>query len=337
MSLVNGLAEEGPLELSLPHQSLGDQYIRIISNVVRGLTDISRLNLRDNRLTDVGVRDIVEAICSSAYQGVRVLDISENKLDKSSAQSLCTFLRSASCSLKELLISKANMNEKETTVIMEAMGHNRSVTFLDFSDNAIGGSFEKMQTSSILTGGCGIAQALDCNTTLRRIDLQWNCLGAKSGILLGNALENNHTLEWLNVSYNAIGDRGAQAIGQALLVNCGLVNLDLSYNEISARGVLVIAQGLEKNDRLEILSLNNLSHIGFNGGRMLVRSMNSWTLRRTIGLSGCSMESRKSENNLFDPLYATGRYSLDCSDPYQKAVAYELLRISSIRPGYTIK
>jgi len=64
---------EGGVELSLPHQSLGDTYIELISEVVKDLPGVTRLDLRDNRLTDVGVQEIVEAICSmDGHRGIQV-------------------------------------------------------------------------------------------------------------------------------------------------------------------------------------------------------------------------------------------------------------------------
>lgn len=61
------------------------------------------------------------------------------------------------------------------------MQHNSTVRYLDFSSNAIGGGYEKTQRMScgFATGGASIALALDVNSTLQRIDLQWNLLGAK--------------------------------------------------------------------------------------------------------------------------------------------------------------
>lgn len=61
------------VELSLPHQSLGDTYIELISDVLKDLPNVVRLDLRDNRLTDVGVQEIVQAICSiDGHRGVEV-------------------------------------------------------------------------------------------------------------------------------------------------------------------------------------------------------------------------------------------------------------------------
>ena len=63
----------GGVELSLPHQSLGNTYIELISEVMRDLPSVTRLDLRDNRLTDVGVQDIVEAICTvDSKRGIQV-------------------------------------------------------------------------------------------------------------------------------------------------------------------------------------------------------------------------------------------------------------------------
>jgi hypothetical protein len=52
----------------------------------------------------------------------------------------------------------ADMDDGETTIFMEAMRVNSSITVLDFSNNLIGGMHEKLQCGAI-TGGKAIAQA----------------------------------------------------------------------------------------------------------------------------------------------------------------------------------
>lgn len=47
--------------------------------------------------------------------------------------------------------------------------------------------------------------------------------------------------------------------------------------------------------------------IGFDGGRTLVRSLNYWTLSRTLGLKHCMLESRARIGDCFDPLHPTGK------------------------------
>ena len=67
------------------------------------------------------------------------------------------------------------------------MQFNHSVRYLDFSDNAIGGGYEKTQRlpGGPTTGGASISIALGVNSTLRRIDLQWNLLGSKVSVSSG--------------------------------------------------------------------------------------------------------------------------------------------------------
>lgn len=72
MALTKTVVQGVEVELSLPHQSLSDTYIKLISEVLEDLPKITRLNLRDNRLTDVAVQRIVGAICSSMRGSVDI-------------------------------------------------------------------------------------------------------------------------------------------------------------------------------------------------------------------------------------------------------------------------
>ncbi|CAM9481373.1 unnamed protein product, partial [Chrysoparadoxa australica] len=323
-------------EIKRPNQSLGDGYIHLISEVLGTLKNLTAINLADNRLTDTGIQDVVKAIATESGRGILALNLSENKLDSVSAEALGDYLNSSSCSLQELYLAKADMDDCETHIFMKALERNKSITVLDFSNNTIGGVYEKIQNSGTTTGGAAIAQALNLNTTLRKLDLSWNRLGRDSGVLLGKALTTNNSLEWLSIAYNAIGNKGAQEIGTALLTNHGLRHLDLSYNDVTPKGAMVLAQALERNGSLTMLALEG-NNIGFNGGRCLIRSLNYWTVPRKLKLRQCGIDSCGIEKSFFEPLLPTGRYKLDCSDHYERAVAYELLRWASIRPGVQIR
>jgi hypothetical protein len=63
----------------------------------------------------------------------------------------------------------ADMDDGETTIFMEAMRVNSSITVLDFSNNLIGGMHEKLQCGAI-TGGKAIAQvSQSCSECLHTI------------------------------------------------------------------------------------------------------------------------------------------------------------------------
>lgn len=55
---------------------------------------------------------------------MQVLDLSENKLDTVSAKSLCTFLKSPTCCLREILLAKADIDDGETAIVMEVRSKN---------------------------------------------------------------------------------------------------------------------------------------------------------------------------------------------------------------------
>lgn len=70
----------------------------------------------------------------------------------------------------------------ETPLWTKAMQSNKSVRYLDFSENSIGGGVERVMQPFVpgrTLGGAAVALALDMNSTLRRIDLKWNLLSAK--------------------------------------------------------------------------------------------------------------------------------------------------------------
>ncbi|KAG5177062.1 hypothetical protein JKP88DRAFT_333762 [Tribonema minus] len=365
----------GAHTISLPHRALGDRFCALLSSVVPSLPPVTSVDLRDNRLSDAGIRAVVDALRAPGQCAIRRLDLSENKLDEGAARSLGAFLQLPACKLEvrallllhsasgtpqrsllrlfrwpppqELFLQSADMDDAETEVFMAAMEANSSIATLDFSHNAIGGMTEKLLSGAVM-GGRAIARALERNKTLCRLDLSWNKLGSTSGVLLGRALERNHSLESLVIAYNALGDQGAQAIGHALRLNRGLEELDLSYNEVTPRGALVLAQALEVNECLTNLQLNGNS-IGFQGGRCLVRSLNYWTIGRRLGVDNCNLESLGSGGGggggggargaaaFFDPQCPTGAYALRLADPYDWAVAYELLRGAAMQPSWQLR
>ncbi|CAN0423668.1 unnamed protein product, partial [Phaeothamnion confervicola] len=138
MALVQPETEIAARSIELPHKSLGDGYIGVLSEVLSSLPQVDAVVLRDNRLTDVGVQRVVDAICNrvqtAGAAGIRVLDLSQNKLDGVAAVSLCAFLARPGCSLEQLLLSSADMDDWETQVSRRA-GADRFCFVLTLSEN----------------------------------------------------------------------------------------------------------------------------------------------------------------------------------------------------------
>ena len=101
-----------------------------------------------------------------------------------------------------------------------------------------------------------------------------------------------------------------------IAANTRLAHLDLSHNTLTAKGAAVIADGLPCNHSLLSLQLN-FNPIGSDGARSLMRTLTADAIQRSIGIEGCTM----SGSVVFDPNHATGKYSLDLSNPYERVRA----------------
>lgn len=99
-----------------------------------------------------------------------------------------------------------------------------------------------------------------------------------------------------------------------LALNTRLAHLDLSYNSLSAKGAAVVADGLTTNITLQSLQVN-FNPIGSDGARSLMRALRQeLTVKRSIGIEGCTMQG----SVVFDPNNASGKYSLDLAQPYER-------------------
>jgi len=76
------------------------------------------------------------------------------------------------------------------------------------------------------------------------------------------ALQNNSALERLWLDWNGIKDRGARAFGEALPYINKLQALHLEHNAIKASGAMALSSGLRRNSALQYISL---AHNGVDG------------------------------------------------------------------------
>lgn len=100
-----------------------------------------------------------------------------------------------------------------------------------------------------------IAEVLQENQSLKKLDLSNNCFGDEGAVILANALEMNNVLMHINVSRNQISDTGAIAFSKMLHVNKTLRVLNLRANKIGREGFDLLSEALEKNSILEKLLL----------------------------------------------------------------------------------
>ena len=66
--------------------------------------------------------------------------------------------------------------------------------------------------------GQSVAWMLNTNSNLRKLDLNTNCLGPKTAVELGKALECNTTLKYLDLSNNQLTVDGQDFFGIVQLI-----------------------------------------------------------------------------------------------------------------------
>ncbi|CAM9672569.1 unnamed protein product, partial [Choristocarpus tenellus] len=115
---------------------MGDTMGRILAESLIGLPLMRELNLRDNRLSDVGLLPIIEAI--KLRHDLHALDLSENKLDRQGSRALALYFSDPKATLAKFVLSRADVDDFEAANFVKNMRGNKTLTHLDLSHNLIG-------------------------------------------------------------------------------------------------------------------------------------------------------------------------------------------------------
>ena len=160
----------------------------------------------------------------------------------------------------------------------------KTVETLDLRDNGVGndgataiGDYLSEQSESILC--------------LNNLLLRNNCIGARGAAHLAQSLQFNHSLQRLDLGSNLIGNHGAEAVGILLSTNKSLQWLSLWNNNIDSRGVHFIAEGVAANSSLEVL-LMGANDIGDSGAMDLAHALRKNTSLKRLNIGSGHIGSR---------------------------------------------
>jgi hypothetical protein len=134
---------EDILEIDLSGKMLGDEKCLCVARALRHTPNVRRLCIAGNALTDKSITPILRECLG--FLGCTYIDISDNKIDSSSVELLKKTLMSKNCTLRELLLCSADIDDDECVDFISALHANKSLKYLDLSHNAIG----KKEVSSV--------------------------------------------------------------------------------------------------------------------------------------------------------------------------------------------
>lgn len=270
-----------------------------------------------------------EALASIIKQNadtITHLDLSENPLGPSGCQVLAkTFANSSQAlAVQTLRLNNCKLGDKGTRALLGLLSEwCPYLNSLDIGRNNLGqGGSAALAIEEIL---------VDETVPLSTLSLNYNNFGEKHMRRFALAIPENTFLTHLDLSWNSMGCEGAMILAQSLRTNGTLQLLDVSHDQIQERGAFVLADMLKENKGLEQLVLSG-NPIGQRGGRAILRAINRMVElgtadTRKVILSKCNY-SYSTADKIFDPANPGGDYECDLTNPYDRAVAWELVELA---------
>ncbi|KAL6470853.1 hypothetical protein MHYP_G00219720, partial [Metynnis hypsauchen] len=239
-------------------------------------------------ITEKGCAALSSALCSNPSHLIE-LDLSENKLENSGVEKICSLLKNSNCKLSKLNLSFCSVTEEGYAALSSALKSNPSshLIELDLRGNSPGDRGVKMLTdlvddpnyklktlrllkSSAAEEFCdSLTKALGKNPLLlRELDLRGKIQGDSEMKKLSDLLEDSHCrITKLLLTKNSITEESCAALSSALCSNPShLIELDLSENQLGDCGVEKICSLLSNlHCKLKKLNLSfcSLSEKGY--------------------------------------------------------------------------
>eukprot|EP00347_Sterkiella_histriomuscorum_P020671 403336916 len=184
---------------------------------------IQVLNLNKNKISDIHVNVICEALMVTSNKSLRVLSLNENLITDFGCESISEMLDVNSTNLKEL---KLNWNHIQAQ------------------------------------GGIKIANSLKSNNQLRVLDLGWNSIGSggkyksEVGTVWGSILQENKYIQHLDLSFNKLLQPDVDVFLEKIKNNHTIYGLHFQGNEgrTDSLGFIRAVQVSQQSPREQVLS-----------------------------------------------------------------------------------
>ncbi|XP_060066920.1 leucine-rich repeat-containing protein 74A-like [Ylistrum balloti] len=265
--------------------------VTALSNYTRQLQvpTTTSIDLANNLITASDMK----AIAVSLVRDKRIvsLDLSNNKLGPLGVMYISEMLVRNN-TLIELNLSETFPGPEGLEVLAEALQHNGSIRTLKLQGNNI----EHTEVETIVRmlqsvrlrelylghnslgyqGFSALASAIERNTTLRTLDLQWNHIRRDSAKQVCKAIAVNKGLHTINLAWNGLGKEGCIALCRSLPKNVTLQDIDLNSNRIDTTSLRFLLHGLVHNTCLKCVRIGR-NPLTTDGAKAILRALQSST------------------------------------------------------------
>uniref|UniRef100_A0AAR2IM12 NACHT domain-containing protein n=1 Tax=Pygocentrus nattereri TaxID=42514 RepID=A0AAR2IM12_PYGNA len=311
------MSEEAQEKFELKKYSPSDeglkQLLPVVKNTRRALLDHCNLSKHSNETL---------ASVFSSDSALRELDLSQNDLQDSGVELLCTGLRSSPCKLEVLRLAGCNLTLNSCASLCSILkSANNLLIELDLSNN-------DLQDSGLELFSGGLKNS-HCKLQILRLD---NCnLSKHSCEILASVFSSDSLLRELDLSNNPLYDLGVELLSAGLMSSdCKLEVLRLSMCKISEQSCETLASAFHlANCHLKELDLSN-NNLKDSGVKQLLAGMktspSSLCYLEKLRLAGCNLTSNACEM-LCSTLEPTNSYlmMLDLSNNGIQDLGVELL------------
>ena len=231
-----GLNRSNLVELNLMNNKLGDVSVKYIAQAIGGVCQIAKLNLTCTKMSYKGAVSILYATIKATKLVELTLD--RNYLDGAKLRVIREMLVQNK-RLETLNMNECQLGEDGAEYFAGGLPANNTLHYLNLASNNFGDAgVEQLATGMIVHKGF----------QLKHLDLSNNFVSDEAGKQLAVGLAHNHTLLSLSLAENTLTEESGLAILETMKVHPVLSRMDLSKNLIPIRYVLEIHRHCERNN-----------------------------------------------------------------------------------------
>ncbi len=283
---ILGLVSSRLTELMLPSNKITDVGVARLSEALKSSTcKVTKLIVGNNQITDAGVVSLCQALQSSTCQE---LSLRGNQITDAGVSCLCHVLQSSSCQVTSLDLGDNEITDAGVFCLCQALQSSTcQVTTLGLDDNQITDTGVSFLCEALQSSTCGV-------TTLY---LKGEHITDAGVVSLSQALQSSTCqVTTLSLDGNQIGDTGVAILCEALQSSaCRVTALYLNGNHITDIGVVSLCQGLQSST-CQVTSLSLVENqITDEGVFSLCQALQSPTCKVTR-LNLCANEMTNTGN-----------------------------------------